>query len=112
MAASAMAEPETPPISVLSTTLTCASDEECRDPCRELFACTDGVCVLGPVDRDQDADGFIDAVCVGGDDCDDQDPEELPGQVWYADCDGDGQFVDAPAVSCQRPATPSCSGRP
>lgn len=31
-------------------------------------------------------------------DCDDEDPNEFPGQIWYADCDGD-TFMGATAVT-------------
>ncbi len=70
--------------------------------------------------EDDDGDGSADAECVGGPDCDDQDPttgngleicdgydndcddktdEDVPNTVWYVDMDGDG-FGDtsAPAV--------------
>jgi hypothetical protein len=37
---------------------------------------------------------------AGGDaDCDDTDPIEQPGQVWYADCDADGMVGDTRTVS-------------
>jgi len=37
---------------------------------------------------------------VPGDDCDDEDAAEFPGQMWYPDCDGDGFFSDIPIIAC------------
>ena len=37
---------------------------------------------------------------TAGNDCDDADASEFPGQDWYADCDGDGSFSSAAVVAC------------
>ncbi|MCB2218993.1 MAG: hypothetical protein KQI35_01270 [Bacteroidetes bacterium] len=50
--------------------------------------------------------GYVD----NGDDCDDNDPNEFPGQMWYPDCDGDGYFSSVGMVSCEIPASSPCSG--
>ena len=47
-----------------------------------------------------------DLTCAGSgesttaDDCDDADPLEFPGQLWFVDCDGDGVVVDSPVTAC------------
>ena len=41
------------------------------DTCSSMDVCVDGVCRSGPSDRDLDGDGFVDATCAGGNDCDD-----------------------------------------
>jgi hypothetical protein len=38
---------------------------------------------------------------VGGD-CDDGDPTEFPGQVWYADCDADGYERSSAVTACDQ----------
>ena len=35
-----------------------------------------------------------------GTDCDDEDATEFPGQVWYADCDGDSYFRSSSITAC------------
>jgi len=65
---------------------------------------------------DGDGDGFGDpytvqlgcaedaGVVTNGDDCDDTDPEQRPGQVWFRDADSDGFGDDDKQVdSCLRP---------
>ncbi|MEQ8713565.1 MAG: LamG-like jellyroll fold domain-containing protein [Cyclobacteriaceae bacterium] len=42
------------------------------------------------IENDADEDGFT----ISTGDCDDEDPNEYPNQIWYADSDGDG-FGDA-----------------
>jgi regulation of enolase protein 1 (concanavalin A-like superfamily) len=66
--------------------------------------------------RDMDGDGFGDpanttmacSVPMGyvtnNTDCDDNDPLEKPGQVWYADLDNDGYSSGATLTQCLRPA--------
>jgi len=44
-----------------------------------------GVVVAEAVDND--GDGYTSDI-----DCDDSDPQKFPGQVWYADCDGDSYY--------------------
>ncbi|MBT3223548.1 MAG: hypothetical protein HN348_31135, partial [Proteobacteria bacterium] len=43
-------------------------------------------------------------------DCDDEDPDEFPGQLWYPDCDNDGYFWPTPTTSCSEPNV--CSNLP
>ncbi|MBX2928198.1 MAG: T9SS type A sorting domain-containing protein [Saprospiraceae bacterium] len=66
--------------------------------------------------RDMDGDGFGDpanttmacSVPMGyvtnNTDCDDNDPLEFPGQVWYADVDNDGYSSGTTLTQCLRPA--------
>ena len=35
-----------------------------------------------------------------GNDCDDEDAGEFPGQMWYPDCDGDGYYSDIGISAC------------
>ncbi len=37
-------------------------------------------------------------------DCDDSDPKEYPGQLWYIDSDNDGHSSGVASISCTRPA--------
>lgn len=55
------------------------------------------VLTVGPLD--EDGDGFANDV-----DCDDSDPDEFPGQVWYRDADGDGVSDGTSQTVCERPA--------
>ncbi|MBD3635987.1 MAG: T9SS type A sorting domain-containing protein [Crocinitomicaceae bacterium] len=61
------------------------------------------ICEGDDLTGDNDGDGFCANI-----DCDDNDPNQFPGQVWYADCDGDGYFSDVPVTNCFMPAT-SCN---
>lgn len=66
---------------------------------------------------DTDGDGFgnpavsvvLDAPQTGwildSSDCDDSDMNEFPGQVWYADCDGDGSSTYIIQNSCDVPSS-------
>jgi len=55
------------------------------DPCDDGNACSDsdtcasGTCMAGSTDKDSDSDGYYDADCPGGDDCDDDDAAINPG---------------------------------
>lgn len=71
------------------------------DPCR-TESCVAGLCEITPIDKDTDGDSFVDIAC-GGDDCDDDDILEHPGQLWYPDGDSD-LFGDSSATpnSCLR----------
>ena len=66
-------------------------------------------------ETDDDGDGFVEciidaggwdgsATIIGGEDCDDADYYEFPGQVWFSDTDNDG-FGDAnsTSISCEQP---------
>ncbi len=44
-----------------------------------------------------------DYILTGGD-CDDNDPDEHPGQIWYLDSDGDGFGDGNPTTECEQPA--------
>jgi len=79
------------------------------DPCSSQDVCQDGGCVGGPVDKDSDGDGYLDAACAGGTDCRDDLPGAHPGATEGPvgdptcsdgvdnDCDG---LVDMQEVSC------------
>lgn len=49
----------------------CTVDGDCADPCYTVYSCVSGSCQYGTADKDSDGDGFVDATCAGGDDCDD-----------------------------------------
>ncbi len=67
--------------------------------------------------RDNDSDGYgnpddIASVGLGNppagmtsdnDDCDDNDPDEHPGQMWYGDADNDGWPDGGYSIRCERP---------
>ncbi|MFC1610632.1 IPT/TIG domain-containing protein [Myxococcota bacterium] len=53
------------------TGTSCGTNADCEDPCRSIFACIEGQCASGGVDKDADEDGFFDIACPGGTDCDD-----------------------------------------
>src|SRR6185369_17235194 len=42
-------------------------------------------------------------------DCDDDDAQRKPGQVWFADCDGDGSFAPTGHPACAPPVG-ACGG--
>jgi hypothetical protein len=83
----------------------CQRDADCDDgdPCTVIEPCIAQLCETS-IDKDSDSDGYIDAAC-GGNDCDDTDATEHPGQVWFPDQDGDGSGDPAgPGVlACERP---------
>lgn len=54
------------------TVRACGVDADCVDPCHSTGQCVGGSCTDGPPDLDADNDGFVDAMCLGGTDCDDQ----------------------------------------
>lgn len=62
---------------------------------------TDDACPNGDDEEDADGDGFSCRV-----DCDDADPEQYPGALWYPDGDGDGYGSDdvEPVARCTPPA--------
>ena len=87
-----------------------SGDRDGDGTCDDLDVC--------PVDAldDSDGDGFCDSLdlCAGDDledadgdgsichdDCDDTDPDAVPGSLWYPDLDGDG-FGDAAAAGIVR----------
>lgn len=47
---------------------------------------------------DLDNDGYVASI-----DCDDNDPNEFPGQIWYLDSDGDGYSNGTSTNACERP---------
>ncbi|RME19478.1 MAG: hypothetical protein D6806_18225 [Deltaproteobacteria bacterium] len=49
------------------------------DECTSVGFCQEGACVAGPPDKDEDGDGYVDAQCEGGDDCNDSDASINPG---------------------------------
>ncbi len=71
---------------------------EFTEQCDGLDNDCDGDPGIEEVDSDQD--GYVtcswstqwsgDDSVIGGDDCDDSDPTQFPGQTWYFDADGDG----------------------
>ncbi|MEZ4960186.1 MAG: MopE-related protein [Saprospiraceae bacterium] len=50
--------------------------------------------------EDADDDSFT----IGDGDCDDSDPNEFPGQIWYLDFDGDLYSDGTSQTTCERPA--------
>ncbi len=69
----------------------CIDASDCVDPCYGTATCTAGFCDMGPVDKDGDDDGAIDAVCPSGADCDDANPF---CQLDCTDDDADTHCVD------------------
>ncbi len=56
------------------------------------------------IDCDVDGDGYYsDSISCGGTDCNDNDPDEYPGQTWYKDVDGDLYSDGTTLVQCERP---------
>lgn len=105
------------------TVTACTSAADCSDPCFTTgLTCTSGACVTtGAADKDADGDGFVDAACPGGDDCDDE-PASCgsacaPGLAEV--CDGrdndcsastaDGADDSAVGLMCDGPDTDSCA---
>ncbi len=56
------------------------------------------------IDSDSDGYNVTSPVCQTGDDCDDSDPIEHPGQVWYRDADSDLYSNGSTLTQCLRPA--------
>jgi hypothetical protein len=65
----------------------CTSDSDCSEPGEICDDALSKECTCG----DSDGDGYEDPGC-GGNDCDDNDGSEYPGQTWYKDADGDGYY--------------------
>jgi hypothetical protein len=62
--------------------------------CSSNDNCQNGICTMGPSDKDADGDSYIDEGCPSGDDCDDGDPGVNPGVSESCDsidndCDGE-----------------------
>ncbi len=76
--------------------------DPCDDgnPCSSTDTCSNGTCTAGGTDLDGDSDGYYDAQCPGGDDCDDGDPDVNPGAT-------EGPSGDA---SCQDGIDNDCDG--
>jgi PKD repeat protein len=97
------------------TAVPCAQASDCADRCTPNASCVSGQCVQGPSTLDGDADGFIDALCPGGTDCDDTNFDVKPGASEgpegdatcsdNADNDCDGQF-DLAEPLCRPNAPP------
>lgn len=97
------------------TALPCAQASDCADRCTANASCTNGRCVYGPSTLDGDGDGFVDALCPGGTDCDDRNPAVKPGGsegtegdatcTDNADNDCDG-LIDLAEPLCGRNAPP------
>ena len=56
---------------------------------------------------DVDNDGYGDGAGCLGPDCDDGDPDEFPGQSWYADCDGDTYERSIAVIACDASGAPT-----
>ncbi len=79
------------------------------DRCTTQDTCQQGRCSAGPIDRDDDRDGAVDATCQGGTDCNDHDGNIRPANaenlqnglscVDGVDNDCDGQ-IDQQQPSC------------
>ncbi|MBT3217483.1 MAG: hypothetical protein HN348_00185, partial [Proteobacteria bacterium] len=65
----------------------------------------------GVCDDDVDPDGgFSNTDPAGSSDCDDEDAEQQPNQVWYTDCDGDTYFNGTlTATQCATPDPTGCN---
>lgn len=97
------------------TAVPCTQASDCADRCSSQVSCVAGACASGPANLDADGDGFIDALCPGGTDCNDADPAVKPGApegpegdltcADGADNDCDG-LLDAAELSCQPNAAP------
>lgn len=119
-------------VRLVLTVRRCTSNDDCIDPCHSTATCDGGTCVQPAPDKDSDEDGFIDIVCDGGNDCDDNpdacgsncfpgntaadgcdgfdqecdgEIDEDPDVTWYEDTDGDGfGKSDVSQVTCNAPA--------
>lgn len=95
-----------------------ADGTSCEDGsgCSSQDKCLAGKCIKGITDKDNDADGYYDAKCAGGDDCDDNNKEVNPNAVEGPsggpkctdqldnDCDGFVDDVDTGCISCKTDA--------
>jgi hypothetical protein len=71
----------------------CAKDSDCpKDSCRSRVQCLHGACVAGDADKDDDGDGFVDANCPGGTDCDDNNANSWDSCSTCVDQDKDGYY--------------------
>ncbi len=123
--------PATTRVEVLTVSI-CTDASECINPCYSVYSCEAGRCSYGAADKDSDGDGYVDAACNGGDDCNDNptdcgvdcnpglagadicdgtdndcdgDVDEDPQASWYLDADGDGYGDPAAAQGgCAQPA--------
>lgn len=91
-----------------------ADGTSCEDgsPCSSVDRCLSGMCITGITDKDSDNDGYFDAQCAGGDDCDDSNKDVNPGGVEGPsenpncsdtldnDCDGAIDGSDTNCISC------------
>jgi hypothetical protein len=97
-------------VSATISVVECLVDADCQDPCRSTNACVSDACVQGPVDKDVDGDGALDASCPGGTDCDDSldscttDCTNADGDALAA-CAGDCDDSAATGATC----TSGCS---
>ena len=99
----------------LITVTACGGAADCADACHSSASCVAGQCVFSAADKDSDHDGFVDAACVGGLDCDDGDAQVHPGaqegpyQLATCrdgkdnDCDG---FTDGADRQCAQNSAP------
>jgi len=91
-----------------------ADDTPCDDGnnCSSQDTCQDGTCTAGPTDKDTDGDTYLDGLCPGGNDCNDNRSDINPGAIedkdtgatcsdtWDNDCDGDTDLDDTDCVDC------------
>lgn len=86
----------------LLTVVDCGGAGDCVDACHSVAQCVAGACSFGPADLDADGDGYVDAACAGGTDCDDALRTVNPGasEAGYA------------TAACEDGADNDCDGRP
>lgn len=71
------------------------------DPCFSDYGEVEDYKLVTAPNCDADGDGFQKTAC-GGNDCNDADPIEHPGQTWYIDADADG-YGGSTVMQCARP---------
>lgn len=95
-----------------------ADGTSCEDgsACSSSDSCLAGMCIAGTTDKDSDGDGYYDAECSGGDDCDDSNKEINPNAAEGPlggptctdqkdnDCDGAVDDFDTGCISCKTDA--------